>query len=348
MLTSDLDLNSRSLEIPLITFAIFVYNQEKYVEEAVKAAFSQTYSPLEIIISDDASTDNSAEIIRGMAKRYHGPHRIVVNINEKNLGIGEHVNKVFKMASADFLILAAGDDISAPDRTRLTVDRWLEKAKRPSMIYCGAEVIDADGNHVGKLDTALPNISRDTSKIIAYRHPRRLLLIGACAAYAKTVISEFGPLMGDLGVEDIPLAIRASQMGGIEFIGKPLLKYRKNVSVWLPRKLQHENFDRHFSRVKHRVRAKYKVSEQILHDLKESIDISAISAAKKRYMSARFSFDSLEGLKFSPWAYIKVSLKTNYWWENFYPAILFGYPQIHRCAFFLMSLIRRGIDGKKL
>ena len=43
---------------PLVTFALFAYNQEKYIREAVEGAFAQTYAPLEIILSDDCSTDS--------------------------------------------------------------------------------------------------------------------------------------------------------------------------------------------------------------------------------------------------------------------------------------------------
>ncbi len=41
---------------PLVTFALFAYNQEQYIREAVEGAFSQTYEPLEIILSDDCSS----------------------------------------------------------------------------------------------------------------------------------------------------------------------------------------------------------------------------------------------------------------------------------------------------
>ena len=41
---------------PLVTFALFAYNQERYVREAVEGAFAQTYQPLEIILSDDCSS----------------------------------------------------------------------------------------------------------------------------------------------------------------------------------------------------------------------------------------------------------------------------------------------------
>ena len=47
------------VEKPLVTFALFAYNQERFITEAVEAAFAQTYQPLEIIISDDGSSDKT-------------------------------------------------------------------------------------------------------------------------------------------------------------------------------------------------------------------------------------------------------------------------------------------------
>ena len=75
---------TNSTEKPLITFALFAYNQERFIREAVEGAFSQTYSPLEIILSDDCSPDRTFEIMKEMAAEYTGPHTIVLNRNEKN------------------------------------------------------------------------------------------------------------------------------------------------------------------------------------------------------------------------------------------------------------------------
>ena len=69
---------------PLITFALFAYNQERFIREAVAGAFSQTYSPLEIILSDDCSSDRTFEIIQEMTAGYEGPHKVILNRNEKN------------------------------------------------------------------------------------------------------------------------------------------------------------------------------------------------------------------------------------------------------------------------
>src|SRR4051812_34720579 len=81
---------------PLVTFALFAYNHERFIRKAVDGALAQTYQPLEIIISDDCSTDRTFEIAQGMASAYNGAHKVVVNRNPKNLGadgFGLHVNR---------------------------------------------------------------------------------------------------------------------------------------------------------------------------------------------------------------------------------------------------------------
>ena len=78
---------------PMVTFALFAYNQEKYIREAVKGAFSQTYEPLEIILSDDCSGDRTYEIMKEMAKEYDGPHRVILNRLDKNIGTIDQENQ---------------------------------------------------------------------------------------------------------------------------------------------------------------------------------------------------------------------------------------------------------------
>ena len=60
-------MNSKAQERPLVTFLQFSYNLEHFIREAVEGAFAQTYSPLQIILSDDCSTDKTFEITRAMA-----------------------------------------------------------------------------------------------------------------------------------------------------------------------------------------------------------------------------------------------------------------------------------------
>jgi glycosyltransferase involved in cell wall biosynthesis len=109
-----------SSQKPLLTFAVAGFNQEAFVEEAVKGAFSQTYSPLELILSDDCSQDRTFEIMREMAAVYRGPHRVILNRNPARRSIGGHINRIVELSKGELIITAAGDDISLPERAQVT------------------------------------------------------------------------------------------------------------------------------------------------------------------------------------------------------------------------------------
>jgi cellulose synthase/poly-beta-1,6-N-acetylglucosamine synthase-like glycosyltransferase len=109
---------------PLVTFALFAYNQEKYIREAVEGALSQTYEPLEIILSDDSSTDRTFQIMQEMAARYRGPHAVRAVRQASNLGTVNHLITAARLASGELFVVNAGDDISYPDRVEELVSHW--------------------------------------------------------------------------------------------------------------------------------------------------------------------------------------------------------------------------------
>jgi glycosyltransferase involved in cell wall biosynthesis len=107
---------SSAEQTPLISFLLLAYNQERFVREAIEGAFSQTYSPLEIVLSDDCSPDRTFAIMQEMAATYSGPHKVILNQTRQNVGLGAHINEAVKLAKGDWLVMAAGDDISLPNR----------------------------------------------------------------------------------------------------------------------------------------------------------------------------------------------------------------------------------------
>src|SRR2546430_17373747 len=94
---------------PILTFVVAAFEQEDYVAEAVEAAFRQTYSPLEIILSDDCSSDQTFEVMQRLAREYKGPHKVVLNRNERNLGLVGHVNRAVELAAGEIIVGSAGD-----------------------------------------------------------------------------------------------------------------------------------------------------------------------------------------------------------------------------------------------
>lgn len=214
---------------PLVTFALFAYNQEKYIREAVEGVFSQKYSPLEIILSDDCSSDRTFEIMKEMVGSYIGKHKIILNRNKKNFGISLHVRHVHEMAEGEIIVHAAGDDISNPDRTQKIVDAFLAEDDKPSLIESNAELIDENGTYID-----LYHQENEILRKISYDPVLKLTLGGGCTyAVHRTLIDKFDAPMSGIFAEDGLINTRANMLNGALYIPDVLVKYRiSSTGVW--------------------------------------------------------------------------------------------------------------------
>lgn len=210
-------------ENPLVSFCLFTYNQERFIADAVKGAFAQTYSPLEIIISDDGSTDKTVEIVENMIKPYKGPHKIVFNKNEKNLGIREHCNKVlYDIAQGEILLLAAGDDVSLPERTSVYVD-YFKRFPEVMSISCLSEEVD---EKLIPLSSQNFNNSFSIFTMDDYiQHTDFVIYSGDSRGLRKDVITKF-PKLKYPSAEDIYFFFRSLLIGSGCYIRSPLVKRR--------------------------------------------------------------------------------------------------------------------------
>ena len=98
----------------LVSFCLITYNQESYIADAINGAFNQDYDNLEIIISDDGSTDRSESIILDYQSK--NP-KIVYVKNETNIKLIETLNKGVRMANGKYIVRMDADDISLPTKT---------------------------------------------------------------------------------------------------------------------------------------------------------------------------------------------------------------------------------------
>jgi hypothetical protein len=215
---------------PLVTFALFTYNQEEYVADAVQAALGQSHSPLEIIISDDCSSDATYEQIVRTVNGYHGPHVLRLNRNERRLGIGGHVNRMMKMASGQLIVAAAGDDVSLPHRTARIFERW-QSSRGNKHLFC-SDVIE--------VPTGAQPVKRQTGYLSTDFDPEWIALtgcgvLGATAAWTRWLWDRFGPLPNSTVHEDVVLTLWGAVSRGVDVERDPLVRYRIGSSGWLTR-----------------------------------------------------------------------------------------------------------------
>lgn len=208
-------------ERPLVTFALFVYNQERLVAEAMAAAFAQEYSPLEIIVSDDCSSDGTWDVVEAMAAKYRGPHEIRIMRNYSNLGIGPHVSKVGLEARGKLIVVAAGDDISASNRVSRLVDAWYRNGCPECALHSAVLVKHGDGrNYVSTGAGSKPE--RATMEYFLENNFKGLFF-GAAAAYTQNVFRKFPPL--EAAFEDVALTFRALLIGQVLSVDDVLVDY---------------------------------------------------------------------------------------------------------------------------
>jgi len=92
----------------LVSVVVCTYNGSRFVSEQIESICKQTYPNLQIIIVDDASTDNTFEIVKQWADK---DQRIQLHRNEKNLGFNLNFDKACKLTTGDYIAIADQDDI---------------------------------------------------------------------------------------------------------------------------------------------------------------------------------------------------------------------------------------------
>jgi glycosyltransferase involved in cell wall biosynthesis len=207
-----------------VTIIFLAYNQEDFVADAARSCLEQQGEGIEIIFSDDCSTDKTYAILEKITSEYTGPHLIYLRRNSKNLGIANHYNTLVKLAQGQLLVTAAGDDISLPNRILKITNAWNLSNQRVDLIASHALSMSYSG--------------LDTKKIIKvdqlnkWKNARswckkRPYVIGATHAFTKRLWDDFGDIASDISYEDQVLSFRAICKGGGLTIEEPLIKYRE-------------------------------------------------------------------------------------------------------------------------
>ena len=231
-----------ALDRPVITFALFAYNQEEYIYEAVMGALSQNYYPLEIFLSDDCSTDQTFQIMKKIVATYEGPHRLRLRRNKKNLGLAEHVNVVMNAVQGDIIVLAAGDDISVPTRVEKSV-KLLAEHPDASAVLLSAEIIDQSGESSGQRKLH-PGSSGLKVQSLDDLLRGKAVTFGASRAIRAGVFRVFGNLNKDCPTEDTPFLLRSLMTGSNILSNEIGIRYRIHEENLSGNKIQ-KNFPHH-------------------------------------------------------------------------------------------------------
>ena len=207
--------------MPLVSFCIPTYGRARYLRGTIGSALAQSLPDIEVVVVDDVSPDETAEVVR----RIRDP-RVRYVRNDQNLGVPDNLNRAFSLARGEFAVLLEDHDLLSPDYAERTI-RLLRK--HPGMVFVatGQVQIDEDG---APLACYLENIDEVTS---GRAFLRKLLTRVTCPfsvtttvrrSCLKKLVHPFDPQYG--WYADQNLWMQLCTIGDVGYLRAPLLQMR--------------------------------------------------------------------------------------------------------------------------
>lgn len=192
----------------LVSVCITSYNYGHYIREAIESALAQTYPHIEVVVSDNASTDDTHHILESYA---HDP-RVQVYINEENFGLCKNHNLAIERAHGEYIVVLSADDLLFPEHVDCLLRRLLDPIDPVRIAYGQALSLNEHGQALGPLaafgSVPLAHSHRDDfgNILFFYHHQYPAKLI------ARSVYDEVGVFNEDvINLIDIEISARMEE-----------------------------------------------------------------------------------------------------------------------------------------
>ena len=210
---------------PTVSVIIAAFNARRWIGLSVASAQSQTLREIEIIVVDDGSTDDTSEVVAGMAKN---DSRIRL-IRQANAGVGAARNTGIRFARGRYIAPLDADDVWEPGKLERQLDCMKERGERTALVYCWHQWIDEKGASLGYKSNS--TIEGDVRSAIMLRN-----FIGSASVplFRASAIERAGPYLtrdeqcGGQGCEDWDLSIRIAEKWEVGLVDDVLVGYRQS------------------------------------------------------------------------------------------------------------------------
>ncbi len=227
------DKDNRLTTEPLVSVVVITYNSSKYVLETLESAKAQTFQNIELIVSDDCSTDNTVEIsgkwIQENKNRFVKTQLITV---EKNTGIPANCNRGVKASSGGWIKLIAGDDLLEADCIKSFVS-FLKNNSEARIIESASQIFKNSFKEENflQIHNLYDNLFYDQSTTPAQQYKmllHRNFLHGPSVFLNKKTIQDVGLFDERYHlIEDHPMWLKLTKAGfKIHFLNKITVYYR--------------------------------------------------------------------------------------------------------------------------
>jgi glycosyltransferase involved in cell wall biosynthesis len=222
-----------------VTVILTCFNHESYLLQALEAVRAQTHRPLQLIVTDDASTDRSGEVVAGwLDERW--PDATFVR-HRVNVGLTATLNEALAHVTGDFVTITSADDWMEPVRVERLVAAFEAAPDDVGLVYSGARVVDGDGAEVDVVHTE-PG-SAPSGWIFPQQLAMPRILTPTVMVRASVYDAVGGFTEGDV-VEDYDMWLRVCRAFQVLHVPEALVNYRWHRDNTTTR-IQGEVYDRY-------------------------------------------------------------------------------------------------------
>lgn len=215
---------------PSISVALCTHNGATYIEEQLVSILEQVPAPEQLVVSDDASSDETIARVREVAGRYPA---VVLTVFENTapLGVTKNFEQAIRACSGDLIALSDQDDVWHPGRLALFVAGF---AAQPAvaLLHSDARLVDAAGQTLGH--TLAEALGVSAGEVASIHNGdafstllRRNVVTGACTVFRRSLV-EFAAPFPPSWVHDEWLGMIAAAVATTDFIEQPTIDYRQH------------------------------------------------------------------------------------------------------------------------
>jgi glycosyltransferase involved in cell wall biosynthesis len=201
---------------PLVSIVLSTYKGEKYLAEQIDSILNQTYQPFELVISDDASTDGTRELL----KKYEGNPFVRIFYQPENIGLTRSFEFACDQSKGSLIAFSDQDDIWKPEK----IEKLVSAIGNHPLVYSDSFLVDENGNGQGK------KLS-DLKRMYTGEDSRGYVLYSCVWGHGMMITKAFYEMCKPFppGIHyDSWIAFRAFMYGGIKYVNEVLTLYRRH------------------------------------------------------------------------------------------------------------------------
>ncbi|HEX8349494.1 MAG TPA: glycosyltransferase [Hymenobacter sp.] len=216
--------------LPLVAIVALCYNHARFLPEALDSILAQTYPNLEVILVDDASTDDSASVLKRYAVANPSWQLVLL---PQNVGNCAAFNQAYRQTKGEFLVDFATDDVLLPERVAQQVAAFQHLGSGCGMVYSDAELIDEASRfvrHHYRRDVRGQLHPRPASGFVFADVLSRYFISTPTMLMRRATLDQLGGYDETLAYEDFDFWVRAARDWQFHFLDEVTTRKRLHTS----------------------------------------------------------------------------------------------------------------------